>query len=287
MSDDRIRPKITFITPTKKIICPICGEMFFYEKLMSSGGRLIAGDITDKLHRTYKPSANFGKIYPLVYSIMVCPTCYYATLPMDFDKVPSENIEKIESQTSERIDYANKLSGAPVDFSKYRTLESGAASFALAAGCYEYFNKKFLPVIKQAICLIRAAFLYEDLNKEKPNRYFDYLSELFYRKALFMYEQAFELNRKKEQIMENMKFLGPDIDKDYGYDGLTYLNAVLLYYYGDKSDPERRKKDLEKAKLYFGKLFGMGKSNINKPKEILEKSKDFYDIVSNELKEIQ
>lgn len=286
MSDERIRQKITFLSK-EPITCPVCEEKFYQENLMFGGGRLIAGDITEKLHRTYKPSAKFGKIYPLVYSVLVCPSCYYASLPIDFTKLPEENIDILKSKTLDRIDFSKKLCGVPIDFSKFRTLESGAASFVLAIECYDHFSRKALPVIKQAICSIRAAFLFEDLHKEKPNHYFDYLSETFYRKALFFYEHALELNRKKEQIMENLKVLGPDIDKDYGYDGLTYLNAVLIYYYGDKSDAERRKKDLEKAKLYFGKLFGMGKSNVNKPKEILDKSKDFYDIIAKELKENQ
>ena len=111
--------------------------------------------------------------------------------------------------------------------------------------------------------------------------------ETFYKKALFFYKRAVELNQKKEQILENLKVLGPDIDKDYGYDGLTYLTAALTYLYGSKEDVDVRKKELEDSKLYFGKLFGMGKSNVNKPKEILEKSKTFYDIVSKELKQLE
>ena len=103
-------------------------------------------------------------------------------------------------------------------------------------------------------------------------------------KALFFYKHAVDLNQKKEQIMENLKVMGPDIDKDYGYDGVTYLIAALTYIYGSKENPTERKKDLEEARLYFGKLFGMGKSNVNKPKEILERSKDFYDLITKEMK---
>ncbi|HOJ64760.1 MAG TPA: DUF2225 domain-containing protein [Spirochaetota bacterium] len=281
--ESKFRPKITFLSK-EATTCPVCEEKFFNENLMIGGGRLIADEITDKLHRTYKPSAKFGKIYPLIYSVMVCPHCYYASLQTDFEKISDEGIEALKEKTLERIEFANKLCGEPIDYTKYKTLKSGAVSYVLAVQCYDYFNKKQLPVIKQAICSVRAAYLFEDLNKEYPNRYYDYLSEMFYKKALFFYEYATELNRIKEQIMETLKPLGPDIDKDYGYDGLMYMIAVLTYCYGDKSDPERRKKDLEKAKLYFGKLFGMGKSNVDKPKEILEKSRYFYEIITKELK---
>lgn len=285
MSDvEKIRPKITFLAK-ESTHCPVCDKDFFHENLMTGGGRLIAGEITDKLHRLYKPSQAYGKIFPLVYPIIVCPDCFYASMSVDFDKVPEENIEKLKETRHERIEFANKLIGEPVDFSRYRTLHSGAVSYALAVLCYDFFSRKALPVIKQAICSMRAAYVFEDLDKETPDNYFDYLSETFYRKALFFYKHALFLNQKKEQVMENLKVMGPDIDKDYGYDGITYLIATLTYQYGKKDDPEQRKRDLEEAKLYFGKLFGMGKSNVNKPKEILEKSKNFYDMLTKELKE--
>lgn len=284
MSEEtKFRPKITFLSK-EPITCPICDEKFYQENLMFGGGRLIADEVTDKLHRRYKPSSKFGKVYPLIYSILICPHCYYASLPSDFEKISEQNIDLLKEKTLERIDFANKLCGEPIDFTKYKTLKSGAVSYVLAIQCYDYFNKKQLPIIKQAICSMRAGYLFEDLHLEYPNRYYDYLKDIFYKKALFFYEYAIELNRTKEQIMEALKPLGPDIDKDYGYDGLTYLIALLTYYYGDKNPKERRIKDLEKSKLYFGKLFGMGKSNIDKPKEILEKSRYFYEIISKELK---
>lgn len=285
MSDvEKFRPKISYLAK-EGTICPVCGKEFFHENLMFGGGRLIAGEITDKLHRLYNPSQNYGKIYPLVYPIIVCPDCFYASMAVDFDKIPEENIEKLKESRDERIEFANKLIGDFVDFSRYRNLQSGAASYVLAIHCYDFFNRKSLPVIKQALCSMRAAYLFEDLNKDVPGKYFDYLSETFYKKALFFYKHAIYLNQKKEQVMENLKVLGPDIDKDYGYDGVTYLIATLTYQYGKKDNVEERKKDLDEAKLYFGKLFGMGKSNVNKPKEILEKSKTFYDAVSKELKD--
>ena len=282
-SDESFRPKITYITK-KPLTCPVCGEKVFYEALLSGGGRLIADEITDMLHRQYKPSAQFGKIYPLNYNIVVCPSCLYASMPGDFTSVDESKRSFLNNKSFERIEFANKICGHPVDFTKYRTLETGAVSFVLAIDCYDSFKKQSLPVIKQAICSMRAAFLFEELNKESPNNYYDYMATTFYKKALFFYQHAQYLNQEREQIMENTK-LGPDTDKDYGYDGFMYLIAVLLYKYGDTSDHDKRIKDLETAKMYFGKLFGMGKANVNKPKEILDKSKNFYTEVNKILKE--
>ena len=86
--------------------------------------------------------------------------------------------------------------------------------------------------------------------------------------------------------MESLKTYGPDIDKDYGYDGIIYLIGILTYKNGKKTDAAFRKKDLEDARSYLGKLFGLGKADYDKPKEILEKSKDFHMIISDEIKEL-
>lgn len=274
------RKGITYLSK-EAIRCPVCGHDFFQEKLQSGGGRLIAGELTDFLHRLYKPSQKYGNVYPLVYTPVVCPDCFYASLPQDFLKIPKNVAEELQSRIKERMTEATKLTGTSVDFSKARTLESGAVGYFLAMHCYDFFPpKKFIPVIKQALCAIKAAFLFEDLNKERPGVYYDFLSAAFYKKALFLYQYAVELNQSKQQIMEEMKILGPDLDKDYGYDGVTFLIATLLLRYGDTSDPENRAKDLEEAKLYYGKIFGMGKSDSNKPQEILRKARDFYDEIS-------
>ena len=280
------RPKVTFLSK-EHISCPICETKIYKENLMTGSGRLIAGDITTLLHRTFKPSQNYGKIYPLVYHIIVCPNCFFASLPADFNKVIPNKIEFLAKTKNDRIDIAQKMVGENVDFSIYRTLYSGAASYILAAICYDYISKKCTPILKQAICSMRAGFLFEDLDKEKPFEYFDFLAELCYRKALFFYNRALELDMKKEQLIENVSILGPDIDKDYGYDGILYLINALRFEYGDKSNVNKRINDLEDTKAGFGKLFGMGKANVNKPKEILEKSKNFYELVSKELKELK
>ena len=270
-------------TSNDVIQCPVCRHDFKQERLQTGGGRMIADNLTDLLHRRYKPGAKFGKVYPLIYSPVVCPDCYYSSMPQDFLKIPDESIEKISEGKMGRIDFANKIAGRIVDYTKARTLESGAAAYALAIECYDTFPKKFTPVIKQALCSVKAGFLFEDLDLEAPGQYFDFLAESFYKKALFFYKYSLELNQSKIQVMENMRALGPDLDKDYGYDGVTYMIATLTVKYGEKSDKERRLKELDEAKLYYGKLFGMGKSDSNKPKELLDQARHFYEEINKEV----
>jgi uncharacterized protein (DUF2225 family) len=285
MSDDRFRPKVSFLS-RDVITCPVCGHEFYQERLHKGGGRQIAGAITDTLHRLYKPSQKYGKITPLAYIMLVCPDCFYCAYPADFMKIDEEAAGKLKDKTMERIDFANKLVDGLVDFTKFRNLQNGAVSYALAVDCYDYIGRKKLPVIKQAICSMRAAYLFEELEEEKPGNNYQFVAELFYRKALYFYKRAQYLNIEKEQIMENMKPLGPDTDKDYGFDGINFLIALLTFKYGKKDDPEKRLVELEEAKILMGKLFGMGKSNFDKPKEILERSRDFYELIGNEIKDL-
>ncbi len=285
--ESAFRKGLTYMS-SQLITCPACQHEFYFEKLQSGGGRLIAGDLTDFLHRMYKPSQKFGAVYPLIYTPVVCPDCFYASLPQDFTKPPEDTLEQIRAKQRDRMTLATKLIGTPTDFNLARTLETGGVAFVLAMTCYDDFPpKKFIPVIKQAICSIKGAFIFEDLNKERPGEYFDFVATSLYKKALFFYKYAIELNQSKQQIMEDMKVLGPDLDKDYGYDGITFLIATLTYHFAEKSDPEQRLKDLEESKLYYGKIFGMGKSDSNKPKELLEKARKYYELIGKEQNELK
>jgi uncharacterized protein (DUF2225 family) len=64
--------KITFYTK-ESIHCPVCDASFKREELFS--GRLNVDELTDELHRLYKPKLAFGDVYPLIYEIEVCPHC--------------------------------------------------------------------------------------------------------------------------------------------------------------------------------------------------------------------
>ena len=59
----------------EKCTCPVCKKQFEKEVMLSGNGRMIAGGLSDDLHRTFEPSARFGRIYPLIYEIGACPNC--------------------------------------------------------------------------------------------------------------------------------------------------------------------------------------------------------------------
>jgi len=59
--------KITFQSK-KEITCPVCEAVFRKEELRVGGGRLIAGKLTEELHRLYEPSKKYGEIFLLYTS---------------------------------------------------------------------------------------------------------------------------------------------------------------------------------------------------------------------------
>lgn len=264
--------------------CPICKAKFKKEELHLGGGRLIAGDLTEELHRLYTPSEKYGEVIPLVYQIVVCPKCFYASFPLDFHCPSSGVAEKLFAKTQDRYASMEKLF-PKLDFSEARTIYEGVASYYLAVLCYEDFDKKFSPTVKQAICSIRLAWLFDMLDKKDPNNNYDYLSKLFYQKATFLYRKSLFNEETGREIMSSAKNLGPDTDKNYGYDGVIYLVALLQYKYGSFDSEEKRKKELQRQKSNLAKMFGLGKTTKEKPGPLLDLAKDLYDRLKLELKE--
>ena len=95
---------------------------------------------------------------------------------------------------------------------------------------------------------------------------------------------AIEKEQTGKETMSNMPHLGPDLDKNYGYDGVSYITGLLEYKYGSKKIKEKRIEYLDKAKQTIARVHGMGKASKNKPSAILEKVKDLYTKINEELK---
>jgi uncharacterized protein (DUF2225 family) len=127
--------KVTF--QSKKIyMCPVCDSEFQKEELLSGGGRLIAGKLTDELHRLYEKSVKYGEIFPLVYQSIVCPECWFSSGELDFEKLPPENKQKAHNDSEKRIK-KTRLIFPNTDFHESRTLIEGAATKYLTLYCYD------------------------------------------------------------------------------------------------------------------------------------------------------
>jgi uncharacterized protein (DUF2225 family) len=275
--------KITFQSK-KDYECPVCHTVFKKEELLSGGGRLIAGTLTDELHRLYEPSAKYGEIYPLVYQSIVCPECWFSSMESDFSLLPNENRKKVKGDMTRRIN-DTRLIFPFADFHENRTLMEGAASQYLTLLCYDYFNKQTSPTIKQGLASIRCAWLLDEMNKKFPEQHYDWLANLFRKKAEYLYNEALAREQNGKETLSGMKIFGPDTDKNYAYEGMLYMCAYLRYNFGPAHDEAERKASLEDARRTIAKLFGMGKASKDKPGAFLEHARKLYDTINQKLSE--
>lgn len=266
-------------------VCPVCSFEFHREELFTGGGRLIAGKLTDELRRNYEASKKFGKVHPLIYVPTVCPSCLYTAFPKDFESLDESELDKMRELTVARKNVIKKFFGN-LDFNSDRDLNTGAASYMLAVDSYGYRNKKVAPTFKMAQASIRAAWLFTDLAKENPETPFGKIATFFYKKAYQTYVKVLDLMQTGGEPVDAVGNMGPDTDKNWGYEGILYLTAVLTVKIGSKeSDPAKRMENLEKCKRYLSRLFGSGKTSKSRPSELLDKTKDCYDKINEMIEE--
>jgi uncharacterized protein len=272
--------KVTYFRKDSTV-CPVCDKPFQREELFQ--GRVNAADLSDELHRRYSPMAAFGEVHPLIYPVTVCPNCYFSALPADFDGLNPKLRQPLFDSIAARIDSVGNLFPKGLDFASPRRLQEGAASYFLMMQSYEVFPDKDSPVVKQAIAAIRASWLFGYLDRKLPGQNYDYVAKIFVNKARFLYTHAIELDTKGKQSLQAVKFLGPDTDNNFGYDGVLYLSGALELKYGQKTDLEQRKKRLDYVACAIAKMFGLGKKTKNKPGPLLERARDLYDRLKVEL----
>lgn len=277
--------KITFYAKNDTE-CPICKYTFRFEDIYSGGGRLNAGNVSDELHRNYKKTHKFGEIFPLVYSLRVCPNCLFAAYGEDFGSDLKESvITELKSGEQHRIRENLVRNLFPdIDFRNKRRLYEGAASYLLGMLTYEKFPPERCPTFKQGLSALRCAWLCRYLEEKEPDENYGYMMKILYRKAEFLYQRAIDLEGLgKEFISTNVTSFGPDIDQNYGYDGVVYLNGLLYYKYGSKRDPSYRCTQLEKKLIAIARLFGLGKSSKGKPSALLNPARTVYEEMKEEV----
>ena len=129
MAEDK--SKVSFLSKTSTI-CPVCTTKFRKEELLSGGGRMNAGKLTDELHRLFIATHKYGSVYPLLYPVAVCPTCLYSTYLSDFTEISPEAVTKLKNEKALRIKEAKNLF-PDYDFTKTR----------ISTGC----NQRRAPII--------------------------------------------------------------------------------------------------------------------------------------------
>ena len=283
MKNEEREAKVSFMSK-EEYSCPVCEKVFRREELLSGSGRLIAGILTDELHRLYEPSAKYGDVYPLIYQATVCPECWFAAMDRDFENLPAACRENAAMDREKRAAEIERIF-PNLDFNEPRDLVSGAASLYLTVRCYDFFPKEFSPTIKQAIASLRAGWLFDELDRKIPGQHYEWLAQLFKKKASYFYDEAVQREQKGKENLSGIKIFGPDTDKNYAYEGALYLSALLKYKYCYRDNPELRSKILGESKRTIAKIFGIGKSSKSKPGPLLEHARNLYENISKELNE--
>ncbi len=276
------KPKISYWAK-EEIPCPVCHKNFRQEVMYQGGGRTIAGNLTDELHRLYEPSKKYGKVYPLIYEVGCCPHCNTAFLWKDFKEVKdSESLERLLNGQKAREAAVEQIF-PHYDFHNEKTLFDGAAMYYMALLCYQNVDVAYAPTFKSGEIALRLAWLCKDIDEACPKHNYDYIAEVFYRKALFFYQQTLINEMNKTETIENIANFGPDTDKNYGYDGVIFMGGLLEFKYGQKENLELRLKKLDESKRAIARIFGLGKSSKAKPGPLLETARALYDNIAKEL----
>ena len=281
-ASDKKKPAISYWSK-EKCNCPVCKKAFEKEVMLSGNGRMIAGELSQDLHRTFEPSAKFGRVYPLIYDIGACPHCFTALLWADFKELKKkEDQDRLFEKREERKKIVENIF-PHFSLTHERSLYDGCAMYYMALLTYNQVNPDMLPTMKSSFLTLRLAWLTRELDEAVPDHNFGYLSEVFYRKALFFYQQAIINETSKAEKSSTLGNFGPDMDKNYGWDGVIYLAGLLEYKYGQKADIQLRLKKLSESKTAIARIFGLGKSSKDKPGPLLEKARDLYDMLSKEV----
>ncbi|MCR5290817.1 MAG: DUF2225 domain-containing protein [Treponema sp.] len=278
------KPAISYWSK-KTCMCPICHKPFPREEMLSGNGRMIAGNLTEELHRLYEPSAKFGQVYPIIYAVGACPICHAAFFWNDFDVIDDKSsLHAIDDDEQRRKELVSNIF-PHYRLDRERTLYDGAAMYLLALCTYDKVDASYIPTLKRGIICLRLAWICQDLDKEWPDHNFSVVSDIFYKKAIFFYQQAVVCETERTESSSSLANSGPDIDKNYGWDGVIYLCGLLEYKYGQHKDPAARVRKLEEYKTAIARLFGLGKSSKNKPGPLLEHSRNLYDMLNKEIEE--
>lgn len=277
--------RVTYFSK-KAIECPVCGSKFYREDLLTGGQRLIAGALTEELRRKYEPTAKYGEVNPLLYTVTVCPVCYYAAYPKDFLGLDEGTRIRFENDTEKRQRSISILFG-DLDFTESRRLYEGVASYFFSLMCYNLMAPQVSPTFKKGLSSLRAAWLSNDLHSHFPGENYEKLAKLFYRKASYFYGLTIQHEQNAVESLDGVTTFGPDTDKNYGYDSILYLKGLLDYKYGSKADVAKRINKLEQSKRFISKVFGIGKASKAKPSSILDIAKDLYDQMTEEVDKLQ
>ena len=267
--------QVTFFS--KNIItCPACKTEFQKEELQTGRGRLNAGDLTIELRRMYIPTQKYGIINPMIYPIVVCPSCLFAGLLSDFKKVLPTIIPEIQEEEDNRDKLLTDIFGEKIDFTTYRDTVEGLAAYILAFASTIHLPKDSSPTARRGLYALRAAWLADDLYQKDKIEHFKELRDSLYYQAYLNYSECLTKQFSHEEPFDGFVWMGPDVDTNFGYDGLLYMIAYLTMKHVHLLEPKEQIVKVGNVKRVLSRIFGVGKSTKNKPQVLVFNSKNLY-----------
>ncbi|MGL5955953.1 MAG: DUF2225 domain-containing protein [Brevinema sp.] len=263
------------------IICPSCNTEFKKEELQTGRGRLNASDLTPELRRMYIPTQKYGVVNPLLYPILVCPTCLLAGFPNEFQKFSSDQIPSIQEEEENRHKLIRQCFGKDLDFNENRDTIEGAASYILGFSCSIFLPKESSPTAKRGLYALRAAWLTDDLYQKSKLEHFKELRDSLYYQAYVNYDLCLERQLKNKEPFDGFVWMGPDVDTNFGYDGLLYIIAFLSMKHISLLTPDEQIIKIGNVKRVLSKIFGIGKSSKAKPQALVSSSRTLYGEANN------
>ncbi len=280
--------KISYLAK-EETVCPVCEHQFRVEKMLTGRGRLNAGDLGVDLRRYYLYNQDFPIVNPLMFFIVVCPKCLCACFPDDFKLIKGHTylISEIKKERERRDSFLHAFDFLSISFLDSRTLVSGAISFLLAAENYKFFPEEYSPTVKQALCFLRASWLFStclELYSEDKNL-FNKMYEYAYDKTLIFFEKAATEIFDHELQGEFEFYFGPDLDKDFKYNGFVYISSYFIFLWSKNLELEKRMDLYLTLKNRLSKVFGLGVKSMSKAGSFLDLTKNLYDQINQALKE--
>jgi uncharacterized protein len=274
--------------------CPVCNTKAYQEELLTGRGRIIADGLSIELHRFYKASTKWGKPYPLIYPVVVCPKCSYAAYHFDFEhKIAGrKKFEDFVKDSPVRAKEVRQIF-PDFDFTKSeRTLVEGIASYILAIHCYKMQPPELNPTFAIARSALRCAWLIQDMIDDKLSNIepakLNKVQKHFYKIAAKYYSLTLEKEQTGEENLARLKNLGPDTDKDFAFEGVKYLHCILNYrmcFF--ESDIEKRIEKFRLAKSLVSSIFGFGNVSKDKPGALLQMAKLITRKIGNKINEYE
>lgn len=139
----------------KSYTCPLCNEMFKSKAIRSGKNQLVSIDVDLYAH--------YSLINPLLYDVIVCPSCGYSVLSKTLAPLLPRQKEWLKEQFSKDKPH--------VTYSEYSTIEEAILKHKLAlVACITRRSK----IGEQAYIALHIAWLYRDLeNTEEAHDFLE------------------------------------------------------------------------------------------------------------------